>query len=100
MIIGGTPLHEFELDLAEMPNIVEVLISYTQNGRVILRKKLKDCTLEGNKLSVRLTQEDTLKFTEDHKVRIQIKLKTDEGRILPSEVMVTPTSRCLDLEVI
>ena len=100
MIIGGTPLHEFELDLAEMPSVVDVLISYTQNGRVILRKKLKDCTLEGNKLSVRLTQEDTLKFTEDHKVRIQIKLKTDEGEILPSEVMVTPTSRCLDLEVI
>lgn len=100
MIIGGTPLHEFELDLVEVPNIVEVLISYTQNNRVILRKKLKDCTLEGNRLSVRLTQEDTLKFTEDHKVRIQIKLKTDEGEILPSEVMVTPTSRCLDLEVI
>ena len=63
MIIGGTPLHEFELDLAEMPSVVDVLISYTQNGRVILRKKLKDCTLEGNKLSVRLTPEDTLKFT-------------------------------------
>lgn len=100
MVIGGTPLHTFTLDIADMPNIVEVLISYTQNGRVILRKKLKDCELSGNVIKVRLSQEDTLKFNESHKVRIQIKLKTDTGEVIPSDVVsVTPTS-CLDLEVI
>lgn len=100
MVIGGTPLHTFTLDIADMPNIVEVLISYTQNGRVILRKKLKDCELSGNVIKVRLSQEDTLKFNESHKVRIQIKLKADTGEVIPSDVVsVTPTS-CLDLEVI
>ena len=100
MITGSTPLHTFELELEHMPKIVELLISYAQNGRVILRKYLKDCTVDGNRISTKLSQEDTLKFNESHSVRIQIKLKTPTEDVIVSDIVATTPSMCLDLEVI
>ena len=99
MLTGGTPLHVFELD-RDTSNIVAVLISYTQNGRVLLRKRLQDCEMVGNKISTRLTQEDTLRFSEDYRVKIQIKVKLDTGEVIPSDVITKTVRQCLDMEVL
>jgi hypothetical protein len=99
MNMGGTPLHTFELEIGTA-NIVDLLISYAQSGRVILRKRLEDCTLTGNRVSVRLTQEDTLRFSENHNVEIQLRVKLDTGIVIPSDPIIETVRGCVDTEVI
>lgn len=99
MLVGGTPLHTFELE-KDLPNVADLLISYAQNERVILRKRLADCTLGKNTISTRLTQDDTIRFNDTHRVTIQLKIKTDTGEVIVSDPILVNTSRCLDLEVI
>jgi hypothetical protein len=85
MIRGTTPTHTFNLPF-DTYLIGKIKISYAQDGNVVLTKEKDDCTLQGNAVKVRLTQEETLKFNARYKVQIQVRVLTTENDSLASKI--------------
>lgn len=94
MLNGGTPTHEFELPI-ETSMISDVLITYAQSGIIILEKCMKDCVANGNTLSLKLKQEETLLFDRLTTIEIQLKIKTLGEEVIPSEIIYDTPQRCL-----
>ena len=99
MIRGSTPTHIFTLPFG-VETVKTVEITYAQNEEVKLKKTDVDCVLEGSTVSVKLTQEDTFKFDEKPLVKIQIRVLTLDGDVIPSEIMYATVKECLSDEVL
>lgn len=99
MIKGTTPTHVFTLPF-DMATVKTIQIVYAQNHIVKLEKGNEDCTFDGNNVSIRLTQEDTLKFDGDGYVNIQVRVLTVGGDALASNIMKTFLMDCLSDEVL
>ncbi len=94
MIRGTTPTLEFEMPF-ETNIIAEAFVTLSQNDVVVVDKQLQDCTCDTNKLSVRLTQEETLKLDCKCKTEIQVRVRTVEGEALASCIITVNTDRIL-----
>ena len=92
---GCTCKNIFSIPFAES-ELNDILITYEQKGKIIFEKKKSDCTFDGCKVSVNLTQEDTLKLDENAIIRIQIKVKTREDDVIKSNIMETYTDEILN----
>ena len=69
--------------------------AFEQDGVLVLEKKLEDCTVSGQQVSVRLTEEDTLAFRQNGSV-LQIQLRCGIGeKRLASEVITATVGRIL-----
>lgn len=99
MRIGTTPTHKFVLPF-DADSVQAIEITYSQNAQVVLQKDERDCTIEGNTISVTLSQEDTFAFKGDTDVEIQIRVATDDGKVYSSAVMCVSCGRCLSSEVL
>lgn len=99
MLIGTTPTHTFGLPF-ETDVISKIKVTYAQNGRVILEKKDKQCVLDGNTVSIKLTQEDTFLFEYGKNVEIQMRILTAGGDALASNIRIISVDKCLDSEVL
>lgn len=99
MLIGTTPTHTFELPF-DTGKISKIKVTYAQRGRVILEKKDKQCVLDGNTVSLKLTQEDTFLFEGDKNVEIQMRILTKGGDVLASNIHRINVDKCLDREVL
>ena len=97
MLIGTTPTHTFSLPF-DTGIIAKIRVTYAQNGRVILEKKDKQCVLDGNTVSLKLTQEDTFLFEYGKNVEIQMCILTMGGDVLASNIRVISIDKCLDNE--
>ncbi len=94
MIRGTTPTLKFTLPF-DTADITLLNISFAQEGRVVLEKKLLDCSLEGSTVSVALTEADTLSFDSDKSlVEIQLRVGCGEAR-LASNIIKTTVGRIL-----
>lgn len=98
MIRGTTPKHTFTIPF-ETSEIKEVRIIYGQEDVQLFVKQTSDCVLEGKTITLRLTQEDTLKFNHEKLAQIQLRVLTNSGDVLSTEVMVAFVGKCLDTEV-
>ena len=99
MMRGTTPVHTFELPFdTELVSCARVV--YAQDEEVVLIKEHDDCILEGNTVTVHLTQADTLKFNCRKAAQVQVRIKTTAGEVLASQVERLPVDRCLDGEVL
>lgn len=102
---GTTPTHTFELPF-DVATVKEVQILYVQSNHykaeemTKIIKTTKDCKMEGNTVSVELTQEDTLALTHKLQVSIQLRVLTFDGTALVSEVIKRDVYPCLDSEVL
>jgi len=98
MTQGSTPTHTFTLpfDLTGM----KVRVVYAQMKQVVIRKEDDDLTVEGDTVTLTLTQQDTLRLRSDQKVEIQLKVLTAAGDALVSDIHTVSVARCLDLEVL
>lgn len=94
MIRGTTPTLEFLLPF-DTSEIAEAFVTLSQNGVVILDKALNDCKCQERKISVRLTQEDTLKLSCDCKTDIQVRIRSKAGDALASDITRVSTDRIL-----
>lgn len=108
MIRGTTPQHTFTMPV-EMPNGTEYRIVYAQGEdykeNILFEVETKDCAVDGCKVSVRLTKEQTLLFDqtphwqngvfEPYPVKIQLGAKTPGGETLWSRIITTTVERCL-----
>lgn len=93
MIRGTTPTLNFTLPF-ECSTLTACSIAFAQDKVVVLEKTLGDCQMNGNVLSVELTQEDTLSLDCQKVLEIQVRcgrgaaklasqiIREDVGRIL------------------
>ena len=95
---GTTPTHVFTLPV-DVGEISDVRIIYSQGSVVTLKKGMSDCTIEGNKITVKLTREDTWLFDSIKLVSIQIEVWLSDGDCMVSDVIIRPVDDCLDDEV-
>lgn len=95
---GTTPTIQItinDIDLNEMQNIYVV---FEQNG-YILKKESSDLDIEGNTISVSLSQEETLNFKEGT-CNIQLRMITKGGVAIASPIKTTKVYRVLNKEMI
>lgn len=95
---GTTPTHTFQLPF-EVQNADKLLITYAQRDEVVLQKTREDCTVDGKTVETTLTQEETFQFDPKGAVQIQLRILTEAGDALVSEIMTVSVQRCLDGEV-
>ena len=99
MIIGTTPHHIFNVPLTAS-EIAEVKVTYKQNGETILEKHTADCEIKDYMVTLRLSQEDTFKFSTKYAVELQIRVKTSGGDVASSHPIKISADMCLDNEVL
>ena len=99
MIRGTTPTHTFNLPFG-VETIKEVRITYQQDNNTVIEKTEADCTKEGQRILVKLTQEETLQFTEGKQVSIQLKVLTTSNDVLVSQIAKTNCGKALNEEVL
>ena len=96
MRIGTTPTHTFTLPADLAGSVEKVRVVYAQGDKVILAK---DANIEGSEVFVELTQEETLKFSQKMRVEIQLRVLTDGGKALTSDIILKKPYECLENEV-
>lgn len=96
---GTTSTHIFTVPI-DFTEATALYITYQQLGRTVLEKELSDCTVESDKITVHLTQADTVKFKEDMPVRIQIRVKMADGSAHKSAIIETTADELLKEGVI
>ena len=69
MYRGTTPTFKFTLPF-EVGTLKAAYISIEQNRRVMLEKSIEECTLSDKTISVKLTQEETLKLLVQDQTKI------------------------------
>ena len=94
-----TPEHKFTLQID--PSVIsKIRITYAQNNAIILTKEDDAVSLDGNIARVKLTQEETKKFTADKEVEIQVHVLTLGNDALASDIIKVDVKKVLDDEVI
>lgn len=98
MIRGTTPSFTFKLpfDVALLANAKVTICQ----GDTTLEKKLCDCSVNENALTVRLTQEETFLFDCHSFVKVQLRVVSVHGEALSTEVFDVRVKQCLDEEVL
>ena len=100
MIRATTPLHRYTFPANfNMDSIKEMIITYMQDGNTIIEKRLADVSIEENVVSVKLTQEETNLFKVQPHVLIQVRVLTNAGDAMASEIKQVPVHRILNDEV-
>lgn len=72
-------------------DIENIHIAYKENKVMVLEKHLEDCIFQDGKIVVTLSQKDTLKFTDDAFIKIQIRVKFKNGIVTKSNIIETYT---------
>jgi len=96
---GATPKHSFELPFPAA-ELAVAYVTYTQDGHLMLEKELSDFQQEGNVVSYRLTQEETLRFKEGRPVRVQFDFRSTSGIRCPSDFITLTVGQTQKKEVI
>lgn len=99
---GTTPTHEFSVDV-DLTSAEEIYISYRQGGKmsnkVLVEKDINDIIVEPDKLTVTLTQEDTLAFRVGS-LEVQIRARMPDDRAYASQIMTAPVEPAIKEGVI
>ena len=89
---GTTPTHIYEVD-KDLRTIEVLFLTYKQgddcNERTVLEKTLADFTITEDTVTTKLTQEETLAFCPDEKVRMQFRGKFPNGDAVACNKMYT-----------
>lgn len=88
---GETDLHVFTLPFSS-DDVGSVLVSYKQKGRVVLEKTAgnkETLTTASCRVSVELTQSETMRFVDNEAIYIQLNVSgSDGGRITSNPLEV------------
>lgn len=79
----------------DQSEIAALVITYQQKGVTKVEKTIDDCTFTAGKVHVSLSQEDTLKFDDDAIIRIQIRIRLNNGIVTKSQIVETYTDNVL-----
>lgn len=81
---GSTPTQTFEISF-DTRLLTELNIYYSQNDELLLTKTMKDCELDGNKIIVNLSREETLSFDDNFPLQVQLDLNVGD-KWIPTEI--------------
>ena len=96
---GGTPTYKFSTPVSAT-SIDTVEIAFVQ-GSVYLLKSTPNVEIGENLISVTLSQEDTMRFFNGQQsVKVQIRIKTVDGKILISDIFKIQVSESLFKEAL
>ena len=90
---GTTPVINIETDI-DLSDATNLFVSLEQGKEIVVEKTLSDVTITEDAVSIHLTQEDTLKFTDDKVVRVQLRC-TLGGEKLASNIMTAEVGEIL-----
>lgn len=93
MIRGTTPTLEFTLPFSTK-DIDNAYVTFAQFGTVKIDKPLSACGCDGNTLTVKLTQQETLSLQCDCSVEIQVSVRVGSD-VLRSQIISTTVERVL-----
>lgn len=93
MYRGTTPTNMFTVDI-DLTTATKIYITYKQQDRVAIEKSLPDIEVASDKLTVILTQEDTLKLAPG-KVDMQIRALFPDHTAVASDIIETTAERIL-----
>lgn len=93
MIRGTTPTLSFILPF-DTGHLTDGWVTISQAGEIVIDKQLSACSCEANKVRVKLTQEETLQLA-DRITYIQLRVKTNDGDVLASEIITTEARKIL-----
>lgn len=96
---GTTPKHTFTIPF-DTSNVEKVRVYYAQKDVVKVTKTEADVTMDGNTISLRLTQEDTFALEGNEITIIQLRVVTKDGNSYVSDIVTVVTERCLSKEVV
>ena len=96
---GCTVINTFTIPYTE-DEIEVVYITYQQSCVTIIEKTLSDCTFVDGKMSVELSQEDTLLFDDNYAINIQIRIRLKNGMATKSNIIGAQTDKLLKKGVI
>lgn len=99
MIRATTPTHRFNTPFKEA-DIKSLIISYGQLNKEVLKKTKTDCSFEDTTAIVKLSQEDTKKFTVDTPVKIQMRILTVDGDAVASNIYEISIDEVINDEVL
>lgn len=85
---GTTPTHVFNVDV-DLTDATIIYITYEQGDEIKIERTKEDITVTDKTLTVKLTQEETLAFSEGKAVRIQIRAKFGDGTAVASNIINT-----------
>lgn len=97
MVRGTTPTYTFEIPF-DTNLISNLKVNFSQE-KLLVSKGLRDCNISKSTIEVRLTQEDTLKFSQGE-VEIVIRVLTSGNDAIASEPMHDYVFDCNDSEVL
>lgn len=104
MYRATTPVHTFTLPI-ETNTCKEIQVTYKQ-GHTMLVKHYQDntlpdgMTLDGKKVIIRLTQEETLKFCPNDAARVQVRVLTDDDSAYASQRFKVSITNVLNEEIL
>ena len=99
MTPGTTPIHRFNIP-TETDSIAALRITYEESGKIVLQKEIGECELGEKQVIAKLSQSDTLKFSSNTIVRIQLKYRTADGIVYISDIIEKPVNVVLEREEI
>lgn len=87
MIRGTTPTLQFTIsgDVA-VSNIQEMWLTFAQFGEIIINKSRNEMEIDGNVVTVTLSQEETLKLKSGKQINMQLRILLTDGTALASGV--------------
>lgn len=94
MTRGTTPVLEFTIPF-QTSLIKTCYVTFNQNGVTVLEKDKDHCEFSGTKITVTLTQEETLLFSSGDMVEIQIAIRTTDESAFRSEIKKVGVNRIL-----
>ena len=98
-MIGTTPTYAWKIPF-DVSMIDAARVTFKQGNKTVLEKDTADLVLEGNKVSVTLTQEETFLFNMSGSIRVQLRTRTKAGQVLKTQVIALTPTECLDKEVL
>lgn len=108
MYRATTPTHIFVFEVDPEENFKTILITYSQNGEIVLEKGKNDLTFEEKEeccgkvyqATLQLTQEESNLFEADKIVSVQIRAVSYDGDVVASEKMSVSVKDVLNDEVL
>ena len=85
MIRATTPTHKFVFSVNISEFLKKILITYSQNGNIVLEKTESDLEIVGNSCSFTLSQEETLLFSSKSTVQVQVRAISQNNKALASQ---------------
>lgn len=79
MYRGDTPTFQFTLPI-DGSLITALNISFAQDETVLVEKSLEDVTVAGQTITVALTESETLLFSDEENVQVQLRIGMGKSR--------------------